>query len=635
MDKENLGPAERIINTVLAYSDHMVHNRPGMVTKDPASVTGVKWTYVKFKEEPGRGKVVFAMDKVGKKDVKREIGVLTETNQVRAPNGTIIGEYRTAGLYPEVATWLYKQIADVWKLDNEFAARWASYQFGQEHKDLKTVLGAFMLVQSRKGDPVHEGGKVAFYDDDFRDVGEAMVLMYRKDGKDLNPKLLLRMHEVLSVPGVAAINRELGFGKSQRRPEYGRWEKAVIKWLRHREENPKLLEGLVKAGFRSTVISLVKRSRYKPESPKFFQALRWEQAQAKDGRREVAIGEKIAEAETWEGLTEEAICEKIVKEKPNYKVLCAKVPGKLGITRAIMAAAVEAGSLSDKDLIIATPTLEELGLMQVQDIRERWQRAVKNAEDMRAANIVRRAKTKEVEEALQEAADTALKKAVEEVVKGLFIYFMVDISSSMEGAITAAKTYVAKMVQGFPPEKIKVAVFNTVGREITLKHASAAGVENAFRGIVAGGGTDYGAPLRSTCLGKFKPGPEEDALFIYVGDEGHNGAGGGHGGAGVNFTAAVTQSGLNPVAFGLIPVVSPQYGRAAAVRTTAAQLGVPCFEIDTKTFDDYAALPRTIRALIAATPVGQPQVARQAAPRVTLVETILKTDLLKKPAWAA
>jgi hypothetical protein len=631
MDKENIGAAERVIQTVLAYTDHMVHNRPGLVQKVQGTATGVRWTFVKHREVEGRGKVVFALDKAGKKNVVREIGTLTETNQVRAPTGHILGDYRAAGLFPEVATWLYRQVGEVWKLDNELAARWASYAFAQEHRDLKTVLAAFMLVQSRKGEPVREGGKVAFHDDDFRDVGEAMVLLYRKDGKDLNPKLLLRIHEVLSLPGVATYNRELGFGRSQRRPEYGRWEKVVTKWLRHREENAKLLEGLVKAGYRTTVIRLAKRARYKPESAKFFKALRWEQAQAPDGRRQVAIGETVDPAASWEGFTEEAICEAILREKPSYKVLCARVPSAVGVTRAILAAAIEAGSLSDKDLVIVTPTLEELGLLQVQDVRERWQRAIAKAEDMRAANLVRRVKTKETEDALRDAADAALKRAVEDVVKGLFIYFMVDVSSSMGDAITAAKRYVARCLQGFPPEKVKVAIFNTVGREIAIKHPSAAGVENAFRGIVAGGGTDYGAPLRPTCLGQYKPAADEDALFIFVGDEGHNGTAGGHGGAGVHFAAAVRQSGLNPVAIALVPVVSLQYGRAAAVRTTATELGIPCFEVSDQTFEDPYAIPRTIRALIAATP-GR-QVA--TAPRIGIVETILKTDLLKKPAWAS
>jgi hypothetical protein len=32
MDKDNLGPAERILQTVLAYSDHLIHNWRSMGT---------------------------------------------------------------------------------------------------------------------------------------------------------------------------------------------------------------------------------------------------------------------------------------------------------------------------------------------------------------------------------------------------------------------------------------------------------------------------------------------------------------------------------------------------------------------------------------------------------------------------
>lgn len=619
MNHENLGPAERIIQTLLAYSDHMVHNRPGMVVRDASVVIGVRWAPVTHEVE-GERKVVYRLDKMGKKTAKTRVGVLEDGGAIRADNGAVIGEYRPAGLFPEVAVWMYRQTVEVWKLDNEFAARWASYAFGQEHRDLKVVLAALMLVQARRGDPVIDAGKVAFFDEDYRDVGEAMMLLVRKDMKDLNPKLLLRIHDVLSLPGVAAINRELGFGRSGRRPFLGRWDKAVEKWLRYREQNPKLLEGLVKAGFRCTVMDLCRRVGFKPEGARFFEILRWKQAQADDGRRSVAIGKEIAAAETWEGLDERAVCEKIVREKPDYKRIVGMLPKSVGLTRAIVAAAIEAGSLSDKDLVIQTPTLEDLGLMQVQAIRERWERAVRAAEDMRSANIAARVKSKETQERLVEAADDAVKKALRETTKGIRVYFMVDVSGSMAGAIEAAKAHIARFLQGFPPDRVHVSIFNTTGREIRIPHASAAGVENAFRGIVAGGGTDYGAGVRA--LQAHKPGPDEDTLFIFVGDE-----------DAPVFEAAVRASGLAPMAFGFVRTVQPGTAGGAAVRNTAAQLGIPCFLIDERTFADPYAIPRTIRALVAATPMGAAAVA--ANTRVSLAETILETKILAKPAWAA
>ncbi len=629
--KENLGPAERIIQSLLAYSDHMVHNRPGIVTPDGRTTVGVRWEPVTWKTDENGVKTVSKLVKQGSKNTRIPIGVLGTDNTV-THNGTVVGTFRPSGMFPEVAVWFYKQVAEIWKLDNEFAAKWASHAFTEDHRDLKVVLAAFMLVQSRRGDPVVEAGEVLFNDEDFRNVGEAMMLLYRKNKTDLNPKLLLRIHDVLTLPEIAEINRELGFGKSARRPFLGRWPRAVEKWLRYREDNPRLLNGLVRAGFRTTTISLARRIGYKPTSEAFFDALRWKQKQSEDGRREMAIGKAVKAADSWEGLTERQVCERIEKDKLSYKRIVSLLPKKIGVTRAVMASAVEAGSLSDKDLVILTPTLEELGLLKVQNIKARWEKATQAAVDMRAANIARNVKSKEVKDVLETAADNAVKEAVKEAVKNLRIYFMVDTSGSMEGAIEAAKGYIAKFLQAFPTENVHVSTFNSVGRVVQIKHASTAGVENAFKGIHASGGTNYGAGVRA--LTKFQPKVDEDVLFIFVGDEEAR-----------TFAQEVRDSNLNPLAFGFLKTVP--FGGAAgwrysaygngenniAVRNTAAELGIPCFLIDDRTFEDVYAIPRTIRALVAATPVGT-TTTRTRAPRITLVDKILKTELLQKPNWA-
>lgn len=639
-NRENLGPAERIISSVLTYTDHLYHGRPGVVIEDKRTNVGVRWEPVMPKTEEINGTkrtVIYKLTKSGKKTLKTRLGVITEAAGTRgvikhvrtdaSPNHPIIGEYREAGIFPEVAAWMYRQIVEVWKLDNEFAARWASYAYSQDHRDLKVVLAAFMLVQTRRGDAVLDGDKVAFYDDDYRDVGEAMMLLRKKD-KDLNPKLLLRIREVLMLPEVAAINRELGFGVSTRHPFLGRWPEVTEKWLRHREENPPLLTGLVKAGFRKTVIQLARRVGYKPNTPKFFEELRWKQVQTDAGHRTM-IDVDIAKAESWDDLSEAQICEKIVVEKPDWKRITGMLP-KGNMTRAVVAAAIEAKALSDRDLVIATPTLEELGLLDVPDIKARWEKALARAEDSRAANIAKNVQSKEVKEKLVEAADTAVKKAVDEVIKNIRVYWFIDISGSMKNSIEAAKQHIARALPGFPLERTHIAVFNTAGREIVLKHASTAGVNNAFQGISASGGTDYGAGVRA--LMHHKPQADEDVLFFFVGDEEAHA-----------FDQQVVASGLNPMAFGFVKTV-PDGGAAGyrhqqfggennvAVRETARRLGIPCFMVNEQTFADAYAIPRTIRNLIAATPVNTTRAV--ATPRLTLVDQILKTDLLKKPVWA-
>ena len=617
---EALGPAERIITSLTTFSDHLMHNRPGMVTKDKASPLGVKWEQVIWKEEDGK-KVVYKMTKIGKKSTQTRVGAMNGTTTIK-DGRTTIGEYRAPGLVPETAEYYYRQIAEVFKMDNEFAARWASWAFQREHRDLKVILCAFLLVQNRKGEPVIEDGKILFRDEDYRDVGEAMCLIRAK--VDMNPKLLLRVGDVLNLDGVAAINRELGFGKSARNPALGRYYKVVEKWLRYREENPKMLEGLVKAGFKTTVHDLACRVGYKG-SPKFYEILRWKQVQSKQGHRQVAIGTEVKAAETWEGKSEKEICETIVATKPNWKRLVGLLPKGMGITAAIVAAAVESGCMSDQDLIILTPTLEELGLLKVPAIEKWWRAALNKAENQRAVNIAKNVKTQEVKEGLQDASDKATEKALKEVTKDMRLYFIVDKSGSMENALERAQEYLMKFLGGFPLDRLHVSVFNTSATELTIKMAKAAAVKQAFIGHHAGGGTAYSEGVR--VLAKYKPKENEDAVIVFVGDELDNNP----------FTLApsIKASGINPVALGILSVTSTQYGRGDCVSRAAAELGVPCFEVDEKIFssNDPYAINRMMRDIIAATPVGK-RTATAQPKRKTLVEEILETPLLTKPVWA-
>lgn len=624
---EALGPAERIIQTLTAHVDHAVHNRPGLVVDDRTQTAGVKWQQATWKKE-GNDKVVYLVNRVGKKTRKTRVGVgVPGTDEVRE-NGRLVGRFRNPGLMPEVVAHIYEQIAEIWRMDNEFAAKWASWAFHNENsRDLKVILAAFMLVQSRFGEPVKDGDET-YLDEDYRAVGEAMCLIRsKKPGHTFNPKLLLRVGEVLELPQVADINRRLGFGQTGRRAIVGRYNKVIEKWLRHVDMNPKLLEKLVKEeGFRTKIMALARKVGYKPATDRFFYILRWKQVQAKDGRREVAVGAAVREADSWDVLTEKQVCEKIVEDKPSWKVIAGKVPPGIGITPAIMSAAIETGCLSDQDIIILTPTIEELGLLQNPEINARWKQAIEAAENQRAVNIARNVKSKEAKEGLEEAADKAAAKAVEEVTRDMRIYVVVDKSGSMQGALETAKKHLKKFVGAFPLERLHVSVFNTAGREVKIPRPTAAAVEQAFRGHNAGGGTSYANGV-GCLIGNHKPAPEEDALVIFVGDQedqGHD-----------RLADVFRHYGVKPVAFGMLDVRG-QWGyayRGQVVERAAALLGIPCFKIDEKIFDDPYAVPRTFRNLIASTPVGVKPAGVQTR-RVSLVDTILKTPLLKKPAWA-
>lgn len=202
---------------------------------------------------------------------------------------------------------------------------------------------------------------------------------------------------------------------------------------------------------------------------------------------------------------------------------------------------------------------------------------------------------------------------------------------SQTTSLQTAILYIANFLQGFPLDKIAVAVFSTTGRLVDIKHASKAGVENAFRGIAAGGGTDHAAGVWAAVSGPKAPAPDEDVLMFFVGDGGETSVD--------RFVAQVRNSGKNPLAFGFLEVPGDNF---KAVPNAAAVLGIPCFALDQGIFGslstggaiDPYAIPRAMRALIAATPVGKTN-GHIASVRVSLVDTILKTELLKKPAWAS
>ena len=180
----------------------------------------------------------------------------------------------------------------------------------------------------------------------------------------------------------------------------------------------------------------------------------------------------------------------------------------------------------------------------------------------------------------------------------------VDADGTLHAAISGALTY-----RGAIDPTSAEAPANAAVGDVYL--ASAAGVAHAFSPYTAGGGTDYGAGV--AVLAHHRPAADEDALFVFIGDQQAS-----------RFGEAVRKSGLNPAAFAMLQV--GQNGQC--VEHTATELGIPLFPLDEAIFADPYAVPRTLQRLIASTPVVA------AARRTALIDEILATDLLKKPVWA-
>ncbi|MBJ6760923.1 VWA domain-containing protein [Myxococcaceae bacterium JPH2] len=570
------GPAERLLELVLGGSAHLWHNRPGL------NVSGTWYA------------------------------AAHATPQQRARGRPV-----APGLFAPAAVNLYRQLLDIYRLNAELMAHFASYALTQtDWRDLKVATCALMLVQEHAGQPVRgDQGEIAFHDDDWRAIGEAMVLHYeRKSLRMLTPKSVLRVAELLEHPEIAQLNRAAGFGDpASRKAPLGRWKRVATRWLAARESNLPMLQGLVKAGYKETLKKLARKAGYKPSSPTFFEVLGWKQKQSSGGHRAVGLeGLRLVKRERFDGLSEAEICEWISLERLSYKDVVGRLPKDVGLTPAILAAVLP--SLSDRDLRMMTPTLEELGLLEDSAVKARWEKAVATATDQRALNIAKNVRGQALRQKLEEASDNAARQAVAEATAetDVRVMFLVDKSGSMEGAIEQSKEALARILAGFPLDKLHVAAFDTMGTLLKPKAANRAAVQHMLGSLRASGGTVHGAAVHALHRDGVRVPTEARLVVIVVGDEA--------GEAGDQFARAFRDCGYTVSALALM--VSVVGARGNTVRTCATQLRVPFSEVQVEQFADPYQVPRVLKALLdapAATGVSQSG----------WVERVMRTPLLK------
>jgi hypothetical protein len=589
LPEAQMGPAEKLLDLVLSSSAHLWHNRPGLSVNDiwqPAP-----------RAKKGQPAPVL-------------------------PRGAVSVN---PGLFKPAAVTLYNKLLEIHRLNESLMAHFASYALTEtDWRDLKVVCAALMLVQPRSGQPIMDNGKVAFHDDDYRAIGEAMVLHYqRKSTRMLTPKGVLRVAELLETAEIAQLNRKAGFGDpAGTKAPLGRWKRAAQKWLSVREKNIAMLEGLVKAGYKETIKKIARKAGYKPESQAFFEVLGWKQKQSSSGHRTIGLTDlKLAKRERFDGLSEAEICEWIENEKLSYKDVVGRLPKDVGLTPAVMVALLP--SLSDRDLRMLTPTLEELGLMTEPTIRARWEKAVAEATDQRALNVAKNVKSKELREKLEEAADVAAQKAVAEATRDadVRVMFLIDKSGSMEGAIENSKEALSRILAGFPPEKVSIATFDTMGMVCVPKAPTRAAVQHMLSGIKAAGGTMHGAAVQALHQAGVRIPAESKLVVIVVGDEA--------GEAGDQLGRTFTTLGYQVSAMALLVSVAGTAARGNTVRTCAAHLKVAFSEVTVESFSDPYQVPRVLKALLDA-PAPQGLVAA-AAPKLGWVERVMKTPLLQPP----
>src|SRR6185436_15176819 len=104
-----------------------------------------------------------------------------------------------------------------------------------------------------------------------------------------------------------------------------------------------------------------------------------------------------------------------------------------------------------------------------------------------------------VPEVLESAADHAAQQAVQAATaeQDVRVMFLIDKSGSMEGAIEQSKEALARILAGFPMDKLHIASFDTVGTVLKPKASSRMAVQHMLQGIKAAGGTTHAAAVHA------------------------------------------------------------------------------------------------------------------------------------------
>ena len=152
------GAAEQLLALVLQSGAHLWHNRPGL------NHDGV-W--------------------------------VPATNAARA---RLTGDRLKPGLFVPAAVALYRSLVDIYRLNPELLARFASYAMREsDWRDLKVACAALMLVQARAGVPVHDDdGSVAFYDLSQNVSKDFLYYFFRSQTEDLR----IRMYQGMGQPNL-------------------------------------------------------------------------------------------------------------------------------------------------------------------------------------------------------------------------------------------------------------------------------------------------------------------------------------------------------------------------------------------------------------------------------------------------
>lgn len=361
-----------------------------------------------------------------------------------------------------------RDFATLAERDPLFLAHFVSYAFKKmDSKDLKVVALFANSLSDADGTPFFAGAELK--KPNWRSVSQAAFIM-------LDPKLALRVLKL--------ANSKRAFGRLTNGTHFSKTLKtAARKYLKYREVNPKMLQGIRKAGLSKTVISMYRIARLAP-SPEAVRILRWKQKPGFPGS-----GVKIEKSETFnfKGLSDLEVAQKIRAEKLKPQAVLGALPDKLS---PVIAAAILEQCTGDQAVVL-TSMFEEQGLLKNKEVKEVYTAKLKTAKQ--ALDRVERIRTELDEQTKAVMKDLKADVRKEQVGDIGKVFMHIDVSGSMTDAINIAKekgAIVAECVKN-PAENFHWGIFSGVGHNLPRpQRFTKDGFHAALYGIRPGGSTN-------------------------------------------------------------------------------------------------------------------------------------------------
>ena len=464
--------------------------------------------------------------------------------------------------------------------DPLFLAHFTSYAARKlDSKDLKVLSIFANSLSDADGTPFSPGSELT--KPNWRMVSQAALL-------ELDPKLVWRVSEL--------ANTKIKFGSKPVATHYSRrLKKAIRKYVRYREANPKSLNGIKKSGFTNIFIDLYRRSRIAP-SIEAVKVLGWKQKEGYPGAG-VEMNKSIFD---FSGFTDLEIANKIREEKLSPLAVLGALPDKL--TPVIAAAILE--QASGDQTVVLTEMFETQGLLKNKEVKKVYAEKISTAKT--AIDRVERINAKldqETEEILKDSKAKIRKDTVGDLGK---IFLHIDVSGSMTDAIGLAidkGAIIAECVKN-PEVNFHWGLFNSSGRVLGKPEKyTKDGFAKALYGQRAGGGTN--------CLALY---PEARRLGcdidVFISDQGHT-----DGGI-VSMIQNFRRKGIpDPT-----QVVIINAGRVCSIlKDGFTRCGIPVAELNPNQLSESALVSQSIKIALKGT--------------TAILDDILATPLLTLPKW--